>query len=149
MMLRCLFRFSKISPKPRPKKYPFNPRTLGEHLMKRRMDLEITRLEASRILGISEDTIYLWETGTHLPYINYFARITAFLGYSLWSFDTTTLSGKIQDYRHTHGLTAEQFGRLVGVLGTAVRAWELGTFKPNKKIVLKLNKVLENKQPLD
>lgn len=147
--LRCLFRFSKTSPKPRPKHYPFNPQTLGEHLMKRRMDLEIPKIEVARRLGVTEEAIYAWETGMHYPYINYFARIIKFLGYSLWHFDTAALSGQIQDYRHKHGLTAEQFGKLVGVLCTAVRAWELNKFKPIREIITKLKDVLETAKPLD
>lgn len=149
MTLRCLFRFSKISRKPRPKHYPFLPKTIGEHLMKRRMDLAISKLEVSRRLNVTDDTIYAWETGIHIPYITHFACITEFLGYSYWNFDTTTLAGKTLDYQHRYGLTAKQFGKLIGVRLATFRRWERELATPPKSMTMKITYVIENTKPLD
>ena len=144
----CLFRFTqKGTPMPL-KGYPKNPTTIGEHLIKRRMDLNWSKRDVSRYLGIGFNTLYTWESGRHTPYITYLGRIREFLGYSVWHFDTTTLSGRILEYRHRHGLTAEQFGKLVGVSISAVRSWELGEFNPNKEVSIELNEVLENTKRL-
>jgi transcriptional regulator with XRE-family HTH domain len=149
MMFRCLFRFVQTVPVPLSSRYPINPQTLGEHLTKRRMDLGWSKRDVSRYLGITFSTLYTWESGQFIPCIRHFTRIREYLGYSWWQFDMTTLSGQIQDYRHTHGLTSREFGKLVGVYGVTVRAWELQKFQPSIETVLKLKVILKKAKPLE
>jgi len=64
----------------RPKPYPENPVTLGEHLKKRRIEQGLFQRQAAERLGIDHFTYITWETGKSTPYTHSFAGIIAFLG---------------------------------------------------------------------
>ena len=66
---------------PRPKGYPENPQTLGQHLKKRRMDEGLTPFEMSLELGVYDTTIYKWEEGVTNPSPENSKKIIAYLGY--------------------------------------------------------------------
>jgi hypothetical protein len=62
--------------------YPFQLATVADHLRKRRLDLELTKVEAGRRLGIGPWTYTRWERGKMTIEVHYYARIIVFLGYS-------------------------------------------------------------------
>lgn len=43
--------------------YPSNPKTIGEHIRKRRMDLGLEQKEVAKIIGVPESSIWNWEHG--------------------------------------------------------------------------------------
>ena len=50
------------SPKPHPNsRYPKELNTLGDHLRKRRLDLDLVQKDVNRILGVDKTTITNWE----------------------------------------------------------------------------------------
>jgi len=49
-------------------KYPKNPKTFGEMIRKKRMDLRLTMREIAERLGVSETTVYNWEIRNRKPY---------------------------------------------------------------------------------
>lgn len=49
-------------------KYPKNPKTFGEKIRKKRMDLGLTMREIAKKLKVSETTIYNWEIRNIRPY---------------------------------------------------------------------------------
>lgn len=83
-------------------------------------------------MGVSEDTFRFWENGSTYPRIKYFPKIIEFLGYVPIEVDTSSLSGKITLYRHMHGLTYREFGKLLGVDGSTIRSWEKEEFMTSK-----------------
>ena len=61
-MKESLYSFSRqISPFYFKSFYPEKRRTFGAMLRKARMDIRLTAKELSRMLGVTEDTIYNWE----------------------------------------------------------------------------------------
>lgn len=148
-MYRLLPRYQLTVIKPYPLSYPRDPQTIGEHIRKRRLELRLLQGEVAKQLGVSTASITLWEKSENIPQITYFPRIAKFLGYSLWQFDTSTLIGKILDYRHKKGLSTLLLGKLIGVSNSTVQLWERGSYQPNEKMLQKLNEFLENKKPLE
>ena len=65
--------------RPLPKTYPKALKTLGDHLRKKRLDLKLFQKDVSRIIGVTESTIWNWEHGTE-PEKRYMGRIKGFLG---------------------------------------------------------------------
>ncbi len=63
-----------------PKGYPVAPRTLGEHVRKRRMDLGLLQAQVAERIGVTASTVWNWEHGTK-PGAQYLAKIVQFLGY--------------------------------------------------------------------
>jgi DNA-binding transcriptional regulator YiaG len=83
MLLRCLVVSLTFAQKrPLPDKYPIEPKTIGEHIRKRRMDLKMTQKELSKQFGVSEDTITYWEVGRSKPQKKFYSRIISFLKYT-------------------------------------------------------------------
>jgi DNA-binding XRE family transcriptional regulator len=58
------------------------PKTLGEHLKKKRFGLGLRQEEAAQILKVSDRTLSLWECDRIRPTDPYQPRIVAYLGYS-------------------------------------------------------------------
>ena len=50
-----------------PDGYPINPKTIGEHLRKKRMDNRLMQSEVARIIGVSEESIWNWENDRIKP----------------------------------------------------------------------------------
>jgi DNA-binding transcriptional regulator YiaG len=120
-----------------PSNYPNLPKTLSEHIRKRRYDLQLLQKDVARIIGVSEDTITYWENGRSEPTVVFYPKIVSFLGYFPFEIDISTLGGRIKKYRFEHGLTLNQFGKLVSADGSTIASWEAQEHQPqNKKLGL-------------
>ena len=102
----------------RAKDYSETPKTLGEHLKKRRRELGLLQREAAERMGIQRDTYVNWEKDKTRPVASQFRPVVAFLGY-----DPTpapeTLSGRLKAKRRELGVTFAQVARYL--------AWDPGT----------------------
>jgi DNA-binding transcriptional regulator YiaG len=65
--------------KPKGYGYPRNPKTIGEQIKKKRMDMGLYQKDISKILNVSEDTITGWENGRSSPQKRYIEKIYHFL----------------------------------------------------------------------
>jgi len=54
-------------PKTLPDGYPLRPKTLGDRIKKKRMDMGLFQRDVARIIGVSVDTITNWEKGRTRP----------------------------------------------------------------------------------
>lgn len=61
--------------------YREEPKTLGEHLKKRRLDLKLRQKDVAGELGVSKQTYENWEGGIHGPEFRHFPGVIRFLGY--------------------------------------------------------------------
>lgn len=68
-------------PKPLDPQYPTHPRTLGEHLLKRRLDLGLTRKDLGQRIGCNPWTVLNWERDRTRPARRFMPRIVELLGY--------------------------------------------------------------------
>jgi DNA-binding transcriptional regulator YiaG len=63
--------------------YPAQPKSLGEHLRKKRIDLSLSMTQLSQFLnlGVSDATIEKWEKDISRPSEPYWKRIVEFAGF--------------------------------------------------------------------
>jgi DNA-binding XRE family transcriptional regulator len=61
------------------------PKTLGEHLKKKRFGLGLRQQDAAQILKVSDRTLSLWECDRICPAEPYQTRIVANLGYNAFA----------------------------------------------------------------
>ena len=61
--------------------YPEHPKSLGEHLKKRRLDLGLLQREVATWLGVNGWTVGNWENGKTQPARRFTPKIVQFLGY--------------------------------------------------------------------
>ena len=64
---KCRYRLVLPIPVHKPKGYPENPQTPGQHLKKWRMDQGLKIKEAANLLGVCQQTILNWEAGRRRP----------------------------------------------------------------------------------
>ncbi|MGV7222237.1 MAG: helix-turn-helix transcriptional regulator [Nitrospinales bacterium] len=64
--------------------YPNELNTLGDHIRKRRLDLELLQKDVAGIIGVTSDTIYNWENNRFQPHIRLISEIMTFLEYCPW-----------------------------------------------------------------
>ncbi|HEX4295494.1 MAG TPA: helix-turn-helix domain-containing protein, partial [Rhizomicrobium sp.] len=114
---------------PRPKPYPEVPKTLGEHLFKRRFELGLIRRQAALRLLVSPDTVLLWEHGRATPTVRYYPAILRFLGYDPFP-EPKTLPERIARHRQRLGLSIEAAAKILGVDEGTFGRWESGEWKP-------------------
>jgi DNA-binding transcriptional regulator YiaG len=65
------------------RRYPASPKTLGEHLHKKRVDLGLSMPKLIQLLGlsISDTTVEKWEKNQNRPTEPFHSRIVEFLGF--------------------------------------------------------------------
>jgi DNA-binding transcriptional regulator YiaG len=134
MVLSIMSRYEKTTQKPHPQGYPVRPKTIGEHIKKRRMDLGMYQADVARQFKVSEDCVCYWENGRSHPHLKYFPLIIAFLGYYPFDHETTTFGGKIRRYKYEHGLSNRKFAQMIGVDAATVAKWERNERTPQYKI---------------
>lgn len=122
-----------------------NPTTLGEKIRNRRLSLRLTQLEASKLLCVERCGLVDWENNNTSPAIEFYPSIIKFLSYIPFEFDTTTLGGRVKEYRYLHGLSQERFGKFTGIGPATIFRIEQGMGKLNNAT----KRVLENVLPLD
>lgn len=97
----------------RKKDYSEDPKTLGEHLKKRRRELGLLQREAAERMGIAVETLISWEKGRKRPVVAQFRPVVAFLG-----FDPTprgsSLKDRVEAKRRALGITAYQVAAHLG-----------------------------------
>ena len=63
--------------------YPTNPKTIGEHLRKKRIDLNLSMTQLAKVLGmgITDTAIEKWEKNQNKPTEHHQKAIVKFLGF--------------------------------------------------------------------
>jgi transcriptional regulator with XRE-family HTH domain len=84
------------------KGYPTSPKSIGEMIRERRLDLGLRQTDVAKIVGCDKMTVVNWEKGhTDFPQINHMAGVVRFLGFNpLPAGDTLALRcAKILDHK--------------------------------------------------
>ncbi|MPZ29576.1 MAG: helix-turn-helix domain-containing protein [Rhodospirillales bacterium] len=97
----------------RKKDYSEYPKTLGEHLKKRRRELGLLQREAGEWMGVSADTIVNWEKDRARPVPSQFKPVVAFLGYDPTPV-TASLAERFEAKRRSLGATIDQVAQYLG-----------------------------------
>jgi DNA-binding XRE family transcriptional regulator len=110
----------------RPRDYVDQPKTLGEHLLKRRVELGLFQKQVALRLLAKADTYFLWEKGYRQPTIRNWPAIIRFLGYDPFP-APATWSERVAAKRRALGLTIEDAAKLAGVDPGTFGRWERRT----------------------
>ncbi len=127
--LRCLGLHEKKT-----KGYPVAPKSLAEHLRRRRLDLGLTQEQAGARFGISFTAYNGWEGSRVSPGIGKWPLIFDFLGYDPSPPRCDTFAAAVSALRRRLGLDKHHFAKRVGVDVKSVRNWESGKTTPFRKV---------------
>jgi DNA-binding XRE family transcriptional regulator len=109
----------------KPKGYTEYPRTLGEHLRKRRAELSLTQAQAAAAVKVNPWTVRNWETGRYGPPIRCIPAILAFLGYDPFP-PPITVGERLLHKRRKNGWSTAVAAEHIGVDRTTWQDWERG-----------------------
>lgn len=126
MAVRTFLPQSKVLKKPGIPQYVDTPKTIGEHLRKKRLQSKLLQKELAELLNVSEDRITYWENERSAPQIHHYPRIIDFLGYYPFAHETKSFAGKLLQIRHCKGFSRKQCAVHLSVSEDAVRRWERG-----------------------
>lgn len=93
---------------------PMEPKTIGDHIRLRRLELKRLQKEVAARLGVTTSCVFNWEANTSQPEIRYMPAVIQFLGYNPLP-DGTTLAERLVRHRTALGLPQSEASRLVGV----------------------------------
>ena len=125
-----------------PKGYPANPVTIGEHIRNKRLDCNLKQSEISRIIGVSEATIWNWENRT-MPDIKHVPSIIRYLEYVPFDRpENTSIFEKLRYYKLINGLTIKQPAKEIGWHHEQLMDWMGGKVRPCKQNLEMINKFL-------
>ncbi|HTE01613.1 MAG TPA: helix-turn-helix transcriptional regulator [Mucilaginibacter sp.] len=138
MDVRTFLPYSKIVKKPVAKAVPENPQTLGEHILKKRLEGGLLQKDVARIMGVSEDCITYWENGRSNPQIRYYPAIIAFLGYYPFTHETKSIAGKLLKIRYSHGWSRKLCAKEFKVDSVTIKRLERKKMNISREFQLKL-----------
>ena len=107
----------------RPKKDDLEPRTVGDHMRKRRCELGLSQKEVALRLGWSWRTVFNWENGKTTPAVKSIPAIIEFLGYDPFP-HPASLSDRLAAVRRAKGWTIKQAAGELGVDAGTWAQWE-------------------------
>jgi transcriptional regulator with XRE-family HTH domain len=111
---------------------------LGAHLESSRMHAGLRRVDLASQLGVSEETIRLWEKGSVQPSAERLARLIALMSLETAQWPTKAeprtelppLARRLRDERHARGLTQAAVVLLLDVPQATYAGWETGRSTP-------------------
>jgi len=128
-------------PKPPLEGYPVDPETIGEHILKRRLDLGLRQKDVANMIEVSEFTIRNWERGTNEPDVRHIPAIMHFLGYVPFEAGES-FHEVMKTYRHVCGLSLKQFAARLDIDPATLSRLEDG-ISQTKAVLLRLAKYFQ------
>ena len=107
-----------------------SPKTLGDYLRNRRLELRLSLPKAARLLGVSRNTLCEWESRDLDILAVHYPKIINFLGRIPPLFTTKTTGQKILTYRLIHGMSQRELALLLEVSQGALSHWQRDIVEP-------------------
>ena len=123
------------------KGYPTDPKTIGEMIRKRRLDLGLRQIDAAKMIGCDEMSVVNWEKGHRSPRVNHMAGVVEFLGFNPFQ-NCDTLAHRLANHRKALGMTQKEFARQIGVDPSTLARWERGEREPTGRLLDRVNSVI-------
>jgi transcriptional regulator with XRE-family HTH domain len=126
----CNLRLSSPRPPEVPRGYPHELRSLGDHIRRRRLDLGLRQRTVASRLGVSVETVALWEKGRVEPLPRQYPGLIRFLGYDPTG-EVSSIGNRLQTLRWQLGLTQAEFAARLCLDEGTVSGWESGARRPS------------------
>ena len=107
---------------------PVEPKTIGDHIRKRRLGLKMPQREVGKQIGVDEMSIHNWETNLNQPRLEYMPAIIRFLGYNPLP-QANTIAEQLVHYRTALGMTQKEACKIAVDPGTLAKS-ERGEREP-------------------
>lgn len=108
------------------KPYDFEPKTLGEHILKRRLFLKLSQPQLAKLLEVAAETVLNWELNYRKPGINHIRKLIQFLGYDPALPNPSSIAELLLAKRRLLGWTQKVAAQNLGVDPCTWSSWECG-----------------------
>lgn len=109
-----------------PKSYEFEPKTIGEHILKRRLFLDMKQTEVAELFNVTKFTVGNWENGHAEPKFCQTPILIKFLGYDPVDHNPNSIAELLYFKRRELGWTQRVAARNLGVDPCTWSSWECG-----------------------
>jgi transcriptional regulator with XRE-family HTH domain len=109
------------------------PKTLGEHLKKKRFQLGLRQEQSAAKLGVSCKTLSDWETSRIFPSLTLQPRIVEYLGYDPFNVPAV----EMPKGNETHGVAFLALDSKA-TTGQRIRGWRIGLKKTRKQMAAEM-----------
>jgi len=120
---------------------------LGDHLRKKRLDLNLLQKDIAKKIGVDKASIYNWENNRISPSFYFIPKIIKFLGYIPYDTKAKTLGEKIKTYRLVLGFSQKKLANLLGIDVSTIGHWEREKNRPQKRHLKKLTTFFNSFSP--
>lgn len=104
---------------------PLQLKTIGDHIRRRRLSMKLTQEQVGEKIGVTEASIYNWESDDSKPSVPHMPAIIEFLGYNPLP-AATTMPERLLRHRTSRGLPQSEAAKLIGVDPGTLARWERG-----------------------
>ena len=111
---------------------------MGEHLLKRRLELNLFQTDVAKLLKVDEMTIVNWEKGHSKPRLRLLPRVYEFLGYVPESDSPRSFGEKLIQYRRLRGLSQKKMASMLKIDTSTLARWEQGRGMPSANTLSRL-----------
>jgi len=125
--------------KPLKKTYPDVLVTIGDHIRKKRSELNLTQLQVSIIIGVDECTVSNWEKHRSQPTIKLIPKIIQFLGCIPFDIEANLSGDKIKLYRSIRGISQKKLASEIGIDTNTLARWEKNKGVPYTNLLNSIN----------
>ena len=109
-----------------PKPYEFEPETIGEHILKRRLFLNMTQARVAELFDVSPSTVGNWENGHAEPKIFQMPILIKFLDYDPTNHNPNSIAEHLLFRRRALGWSQKEAARTLGIDPCTWSSWECG-----------------------
>jgi transcriptional regulator with XRE-family HTH domain len=114
-----------VAKTPLAKAFPEKLETVGDHVRTARLRRGLEQGQLASILGVTESTVWNWESNRSSPPIHQCARVLEFLGYDPFP-EPSTFAEKLVSFRRLNGLRVRDAASLAEVDPASWSSWERG-----------------------
>lgn len=116
----------------KPERYPKEINSLGDHIRRRRLDLNLLQKQVADQIGVHEQTITGWEGNATIPEVRYMPAIIQFLGCNPLP-AASSLAERLATARRALGLSQRKMAGKLGIDPATLMGWEAGRHQPTGK----------------
>jgi len=132
---------------PTPPELTQEPVTLGDHLRRRRLELELYQKDVAIQIGVTASTIWNWENGWSSIALGYMPKIIKFLGYNPVPCPDDLME-RLAWYKLVKGLPLEELGAEMGRDPEQLADWLTGRHNPCRRNLKEIEEFLFDKLDL-
>ncbi len=115
-----------------PKELTEEPTTLGDHLRRRRLELELYQKDVAAQIGVTTSTVWNWENNWSSITLSCMPKVIEFLGYNPIPCPED-LMGQLAWYKQVNGLSLAQLGAEMGRDPEQLSDWLSGRHAPCRR----------------